>query len=425
MTDLSLYLHIPFCVRKCAYCDFLSAPADEAARAAYADALCREIRACAQEDRSAAEPEGPLRVVSIFLGGGTPSLLTAAQIGRILDTAREAYPVAPDAEITMEANPGTVTEASLTGYRACGVDRLSLGVQSFSEKELKVLGRIHTPREACEAYEAARRAGFGNINLDLISGLPGQRLPDWIRTLERAASLGPEHISAYSLILEEGTPLLGAVVREEAAGEDGRTGVRVGTDVLWLPEEDEERAMYHETARVLALSGYARYEISNYARSGFESVHNNGYWTGRLYRGCGLGAASLLKRDGKYIRTSGTRSLTEYLDVWSGTAEDAGGPIERPEHAGGPAERPGRYAGQTVLSERDRQEEFFFLGLRRMEGVSRSAFERLFGPDAWSAFAAQIGRHVRLGTLQSDGDRLRLTERGIDVSNTVFSDLMR
>ena len=231
MKNLSLYLHIPFCVRKCRYCDFLSGPADEAARQRYAKALCAEIRAAGEFCR---EKE---TVTTVYLGGGTPSVLTPVQIGKILDTVRECFSLEENAEITMEINPGTVTEEDLRSLRAAGINRLSVGVQSFRDDELKLLGRIHTAEEAKDVMRAARRAGFSNLSLDLISALPGQKLEDFIFNLEEAAALRPEHISVYSLILEEGTPL--ARMAQEG-------------QLPPLPGDELDREMYHETAKILA-----------------------------------------------------------------------------------------------------------------------------------------------------------------------------
>ena len=261
MQPLELYIHIPFCVKKCAYCDFLSGPAGEKEKEEYVKMLVDEIRNCPDTVQN-------YRVISIFFGGGTPSLLTGEQIGRLMDTVREIFTLDEDAEITMEMNPGTVTEEKLRKYRQAGVNRLSIGLQSVNDEELRLLGRIHTYEEFREAYHLARANGFSNINVDLISAIPGQTVESWRRTLEQVMALSPEHISAYSLILEEGTTFYKKYVEDEA-----KEGPK-------LPDEDAEREMYHRTREFLKDRGYERYEISNYARPGMECRHNLGYWTG-------------------------------------------------------------------------------------------------------------------------------------------------
>ena len=269
---LELYIHIPFCVKKCDYCDFLSAPADRRMQKAYVDALLREIQGYGHpEGKNAAFPT----VSSVFIGGGTPSILEGSDIGRIMDQARENFRISPDAEITIETNPGTLTAKKLQAYRNAGINRLSLGLQSADERELRVLGRIHTYEEFLESYRLARQAGFSNINVDLMFAIPGQTCEGWLRNLRTVAELEPEHISAYSLIVEEGTPFAD---RE-----------------LDLPDEDTEYRMYEDTAAVLAEYGYRQYEISNYAKPGYSCRHNIGYWNRTQYLGLGLGAASLIR----------------------------------------------------------------------------------------------------------------------------------
>ena len=238
---VSLYLHFPFCERKCRYCDFLSGPAGEETREEYIDLLCREIELRAGE--TLVTDKGAEVVDTIFIGGGTPSLMTPAQAARVMDTIRCCYHVLTDAEISMEVNPGTVDPDKLRGFKAAGIGRLSVGMQSFDDSELRLLGRIHTAAQARETFFAAREAGFNNINLDLMSALPGQNIETWSHTLEAAVSLGPEHISAYSLIIEEGTPL--AALLDAGKLPD-------------LPSEEEDRRMYHFTKQFLASKGYRR-----------------------------------------------------------------------------------------------------------------------------------------------------------------------
>ncbi len=392
LPPLSLYLHIPFCIQKCLYCDFLSAPAGEETRQAYVEALCREITAAAvqmaEEGKSGTGAQE--RVVdTIFIGGGTPSLLKPSQAEQIMDSLRRSFSILPEAEISMEANPGTVTRESLQAYRDLGLNRLSLGVQSLADEELKALGRIHTAREAREAYELARACGFSNINIDLMSALPGQTKESYQETLEEVCRWQPEHISAYSLILEEGTPFY--------------------TMELSLPEEDAERWMYHKTKEVLAVHGYERYEISNYARKkdtagAGEGLwlcrHNKGYWTGHDYLGLGLGSSSLID----HVRFSNTRVLADYLSD---------------------AERPARIREEIhALSLQEQMEEFMFLGLRLTEGVSEADFRQRFGQEIETVYGEVLAGHVKQGLLQRRDGRIYLTDFGMDVSNRVMADYL-
>lgn len=269
MRDLSIYIHIPFCVRKCLYCDFLSGPACDGDIESYVNLLVREIK-----EQSIFY--GDHKVVSIFFGGGTPSLLSSRETGRILEQIREGFLFAEDVEITIECNPGTVTAEKLESYITYGINRLSIGLQSTDDGELARIGRIHDYGCFLETYRLAREAGFHNINIDLMAGLPGQSLASYRKTLERVTALSPEHISAYSLILEEGTPLY------------------VNQKSYTFPNEDEDREMYGLTAEVLGEAGFHRYEISNYARDGKECRHNKVYWRRGDYVGFGPGASSMV-----------------------------------------------------------------------------------------------------------------------------------
>lgn len=377
MKPLEIYVHIPFCMKKCNYCDFLSFPAEEKKRETYVEALLHEILAA---------PEGDYQGVTVFFGGGTPSLLGEGPIRRILDALKKRFGLAEGAEITLEANPGTLDAGKLAGYRAAGVNRLSLGLQSADNRELALLGRIHDFRMFEESYRLAREAGFTNINLDLMCALPGQTPESWEKTLRTAAGFGPEHISAYSLILEEGTRFY-----EWFGG--GKS------EILPLPSEETERAMYRRTEEILRDFGYERYEISNYARPGMVCRHNEGYWTGAAYLGLGLGASSYV--DG--ARFANTASLERYLTL-------AGRPEELREDV-------------CCLTKEEKQEEFFFLGLRRMAGVSREEYRRRFGED-WFPYEAKMRRLVKMGFLEETKEGIRLTADGIDVSNAVFAELL-
>lgn len=399
VAGLELYLHIPFCVRKCRYCDFLSFSAEGDIRRRYVEKLQEEIRACGK--RSGMERRS---VSSVFIGGGTPSLLEPGQIEELLGTVRESFVLDKNAEITMEANPG-VWEAGAAGrFRRAGVNRLSLGLQSVHERELKSLGRIHTYEEFLTCFQEAREQGFSNINVDLMSALPGQSEESWRDTLARTAALEPEHISAYSLIIEEGTPfyeLYGAMSEDlENYGEfeaipAGRRARYEG--MTRLPGEEADRRMYHWTKFFLAEQGYQRYEISNYARPGFACRHNCGYWTGTEYLGLGLGASSLLEQR----RFRVTKNLETYLEM----ALDGFFSGEQ-------------YREVSRLSCREQMEEFMFLGLRMTAGVFGRDFETRFGCSLESVYGKQILELKREGLLAEGAEkRIFLTEYGLDVSN--------
>ena len=396
---VSLYLHFPFCERKCRYCDFLSGPAGEETREEYIELLCREIEMRAHE--MTAQDENAAAVDTIFIGGGTPSLMTPAQAAHVMKTIRSFYPVLPDAEISMEVNPGTVNPEKLRGFKAAGIGRLSIGVQSFDDSELQLLGRIHTAAEVRETFLAAREARFANINLDLMSALPGQNIETWSHTLEEAVSLGPEHISAYSLIIEEGTPL--ASLLDAGKLPD-------------LPSEEEDRRMYHFTKQFLASKGYRRYEISNYAREGYECRHNCGYWTGHEYLGMGLGASSYLGGE----RFKNPDQMDDYRSAVMSTNGHNFAETMRRE--------------RQTLTQKDCMEEFMFLGLRMTDGVSEKEFEKRFGVKVEDVFGSVIHRHLDQKVIcrtpenpnesPNDGTdvRISLTEYGLDVANYVMAD---
>jgi len=395
LKNLSIYIHIPFCVRKCLYCDFLSAPAHDGGMENYVNLLLREI-----EEQSIFY--GDHRVVSIFLGGGTPSLLPAGETGRILERVRDRFAVAEDAEITIECNPGTVTAEKLANYITHGINRLSIGLQSTEDEELKRIGRIHDYDTFLETYRRAREAGFGNINIDLMAGLPGQSIESYRKTLERVVSLAPEHISAYSLILEEGTPLY------------------VNRKSYTFPDEDEDREMYELTEKVLGQAGFWRYEISNYAREGRECRHNMVYWRRGDYAGFGLGASSMVGNV-RWKNPDGQADYEAYVERMTAVDESRGVYSEETQ-----AERAARMtiAGACEvqpLTVQEQMEEFMFLGLRLTEGVDLGEFRQYFGKSADEIYGKQIRTFTGQRLMEREGERLRLTPRGIDVSNTVFA----
>lgn len=382
--ELEIYIHIPFCVRKCAYCDFLSFAAPAEIRERYVEALLCEIRQSAQR-----EELGGHRVSSVFFGGGTPSLLPGEEIGRILGAVRRGFSVAEDAEITVECNPGTLDAGKLSSYIKAGVNRLSIGLQSAQDAELRALGRIHTWEEFLQSFSLARQAGFSDLNVDLMSALPGQSAAAWEDTLTRVLALRPEHISAYSLIIEEGTPFY-----EHYGAEAARRDA--GEECVLLPSEEEERRMYERTEELLAAAGYHRYEISNYSLPGYECRHNSGYWLRREYRGFGLGAASLIGN----MRFSDTEELDQYL---------AG------DFCGAPAQR---------LTKKEQMEETMFLGLRLCRGVCEETFAREFGVSLQSVYGEVLARLEKQGLLLRRDGRVFLTKRGIDISNYVMAQFL-
>lgn len=420
--ELELYLHIPFCIQKCKYCDFLSMPADEAIRGRYVDMLLEELKEKASDCKS-------YQATTVFLGGGTPSLLSEAQIARIMDALQEHFSFAPDVEITMECNPGTLDRQKLSSCQKSGINRLSIGLQSAIGRELELLGRIHTFQQFIENYALARELGFKNINVDLISGLPKQTIRDWEYTLERTLDLEPEHISAYSLIVEPGTSFF------EIYGEDEQRREQ-GGHPKYLPEEETERDMYLRTKALLQEKGYRRYEISNYAKPGKECRHNIGYWRRTPYLGLGLGSASLLEE----TRFSNPSSLKEYL---KGNYIHLGSVLEKSPSLGrtgiapiqGQQERTqetqeGAFCAQGTqetqeegifkLTKHQQMEEFMFLGLRMADGISKHAFRANFGVDLEEIYRKPLQEFQSQGLLVQQGDTVSLTEAGIAVSNYVL-----
>ena len=338
-------------------------------------------------------------VTSIFLGGGTPSLLPPKFIEELFAVLYGCFSIEEDAEITIEANPGTLTMEKLEVYQESGINRLSLGLQSADDQELRVLGRIHTFDDFLKSYQRARQAGFTNISVDLMSALPGQDVHSWKNTLRKVIMLKPEHISAYSLIVEEGTPFYSKY------GQDDAVRMR-GGHPKYLPEEEQERNMYQRTRELLESHGYRRYEISNYAKKGRECRHNIGYWQGVPYLGLGLGSASLMG----HMRFSNTDCLERYLEGEFPSLEA----ILRKEPDILEKE------GVVVLDRVQRMEEFMFLGLRMMEGVSKKLFHGRFAVRMEEAYQKELRKFQQEGLLVDGRDKVCLTEEGIAVSNYVL-----
>ncbi len=378
---LELYIHIPFCAQKCDYCDFLSGRAALSVQRLYVERLIEEI-AC----QSAHYPG--YTVVSVFLGGGTPSLLEPKQLLDIMNQVKKHFRLTEDAEVTMEANPGTVTMEKLQACREGGINRISIGLQSADDKELKKLGRIHTYDEFLKTFQRVRQAGFANVNIDLMSALPGQTLASWKTTLKNVTMLKPEHISAYSLIIEEGTPFYD----------------RYHDHPELLPDENEEREMYYLTKQFLHSHGFERYEISNYAKPGYECRHNTGYWIGTEYLGLGLGASSYIQG----FRFCNEKDLGAYcrLKMQQEDVDD--------------------YLHKEIvrLTEKEKMEEFMFLGMRLIRGVSEKEFEKRFGIGLRDVYGNVLDRLLKNRLIVAEEPYVRLSEFGIDISNYVLSEFL-
>ena len=391
--ELSLYIHIPFCVRKCGYCDFLSAPADEKARDRYVQALLMEI------ERYQGTETADRKIKTLYIGGGTPSILSVDQLDCIMQKIKYTFNFCDDIEASMEMNPGTASKEKCRALYQMGINRLSIGLQSTNDMELKTLGRIHSYEDFINTYTWCREAGFQNINVDLMAALPYQIVESYTTGLRKIIRLAPEHISAYSLILEEGTPFY----------------QKYNSGCYPLPDEEQERLMYRETEQILAQAGYERYEISNYAKKGYACRHNLVYWQGGDYLGLGLGSSSYM--DG--VRFHNTTDFNTYVNQ-SAYVED-----------------------REELSVQAKMEEFMFLGLRVMAGVSGTEFEKRFGKTMEDVYGDVLRKHEEEGLLQIERkedrkeaaaaepakgktniEKVMLTTNGVDVSNYVFADFL-
>lgn len=401
MKNLELYIHIPFCMKKCAYCDFLSFSCDERTQLAYADALIREI-----------EFYGPKMkdyfVSTIFIGGGTPTWLNEDKLVEILDTIDTYFNISPDAEVTIECNPGTVTAVKLEKYRKAGINRLSIGLQSADDEELALLGRIHTYDKFLKTYELALNAGFRNINVDLISGIPYQTAEKFLHTLQKVVLLKPQHISVYSLIIEKGTPFYEAYKSDAAKQEAG-----METEIL--PTEDEVYRIIKTTQQYLQKAGYEQYEISNFAKPGFACDHNIGYWTRENYLGLGLGAASLMEN----VRYTNTTDLEEYIDGAKQISQ-----LSFEQEGGGFAKGTNMHIAADVVSRKAQMEEFMFLGLRMKRGVTRAKFEENFGISIDGIYKPVLDYLKEQGLLEISAGNIVLTEQGLDLSNYALAQFL-
>jgi len=383
----SVYVHIPFCRAKCAYCDFNSYARQERLIPEYVEALLREATFWAETGAVGS-------VETLYFGGGTPSLLPAAEAERLLAGLRRLFTVADDAEITFEANPESASLDHLRALRRIGVNRLSLGVQSLDDGELRLLGRIHDAATAEEAFRAAREAGFDAVNLDLIFGLPDQSLPAWRRSLERAVELAPEHLSLYALTLEEGTPLARRIAEGKCAE----------------PDADAQAEMYDRSSERLADAGYEQYEISNWAKIGHQCRHNLTYWRCEPYLGLGAGAHSYLD-DWRFANVKSPRRYVSAVERLDGirACDSMDAPAKLPH-----VESAERLDTATALA------DALILGLRLNDGVSPASLSRRFGVDVGERYRDEIAYLTDVGLLASVDGRMRLTARGRLLGNEVF-----
>ena len=438
--NLQLYLHIPFCIKKCDYCDFLSFPIGEdeeewskretldgesevnptlmqgqlpsvnkKVRKQYIKALVNEIQSVQDKFKD-------YKVNTIFMGGGTPSILSCKEMNEIFSALQNSFTIDKNAEITIEANPGTVTQENVTTWKEIGINRVSIGLQSAKDEELKLLGRIHTFKQFKETFSLLRENGFSNINVDLISGVPGQTIESYMETLNKVIELNPEHISAYGLIVEEGTKF-GEIYREcdrkdvNGSGDERGLGelcsLKHGGDLMKkgltpdLPSEETERQMYKATKKQLEQYGYHRYEISNYAKEGYECKHNLGYWERVDYLGLGLGAASLIGN----VRFHQVNHLEQYMEKFTFAKES------QPEDI-------------MILNEKEQMEEFMFLGLRKTKGISKTQFYEKFERSIDGVYGRVLMELEKESLIEMNDDEIKLTEKGIDISNVVFAEFI-
>lgn len=373
-----IYIHIPFCVRKCFYCDFVSGIGNQDTMRQYQSALLNEIESTVIDET----------VDSVFLGGGTPSVYPVVYIEEIMNKLSERYALNPaDAEITIECNPGTLTDDKLAAYKAVGINRISIGLQSANDYELNILGRIHTYEEFRQSYDMVRKTGFENINVDIMSAIPNQSLNSYQETVEKVVRLEPEHISAYSLIIEEGT----VFTHQYGSGTKGEKE---------LPDEDTDREMYHWTKDYLSQNGYERYEISNYAKAGKACRHNLKYWSRDNYYGFGIAASSLADN----VRYTNTGNIEEYLSYHGETA-----------HIRAVTEK---------IDIKGQMEEYMFLGLRKMQGICIEEFYQMFHTDMHQIYGVVLNKMCENGLMDCRDGYYRLSERGIDVSNMVLCEFL-
>lgn len=374
MKNIGIYIHIPFCASKCLYCDFNSWAGKEGLMPEYFKALTREIKDCPEK----------ANVSSIFIGGGTPSVVDQGYIGEIMEKLCDKFTIAADAEITIESNPGTLNRDKLRAYKSYGINRLSMGLQSTEDRLLKIIGRRHSFQDFLNNYNDAVKCGFTNINADLMFSLPDQSLTDWDNSLKIISELGLQHISCYSLIIEEGTPFY-------KLNEEGK---------LNIPSEELDREMYQHAKDFLQSEGYSHYEISNFAKPGYECRHNILYWKAREYIGFGAGAHSYLK-DYRYSNVIGIEDYIRLKSEGSSTIE-----------------------GKEFISKKESMAEYMILGLRLIGGVDRAEFFDRYEVKVDDVYGDIIERFIRQGLLYSEGNKIALTDKGLDLANVVMEEFL-
>lgn len=388
MKDIGIYVHIPFCKHKCYYCDFISYANKESLVERYINVLIREITDVATGNRLDYENgiDELFNVNTIYVGGGTPSFIESKYIVNIISTIKEYFKINENAEITLEVNPGTVNENKLKDYFNAGVNRLSIGLQATNDSLLKEIGRIHTYEEFLNTYKLARKIGFKNINADLMIGLPKQTIEDVEKAVNDLIKLGLEHISVYSLILEEGT-----VLEEQ---------IRSGK--LKLPEDEKEREMYWKVKSILEANGYIHYEISNFAKKGYESQHNLDCWRQKEYVGFGVAAHSYTND----VRYSNIENLEEYIENYENDKLEE------------------TFIFNEKLTHNMKVKEYMMLGLRKLNGVSIQEFKEKFAANPIYVFKNELEKLVNEDLLEIDGDYIRLTKRGLDLANLVWEEFV-
>ena len=385
--ELGIYVHIPFCKRKCKYCDFVSFENHDEFFKKYIDKVVEEIDYCFQKESSKynelnLEVLSQRKVNTIYFGGGTPSIINEKYIGQILEKLKEKFDICSDAEITIEINPGTINKEKIEYYKSIGINRLSIGLQSAEDRLLSLIGRIHTYEEFLDAYKLARDCGFENINVDLMLALPTQTMDELVQSLIKVINLSPEHISLYSLILEEGTEL-------EKEINEGK---------LSIVSDELERKMYWKTKKMLEKNKYAQYEISNFSKKGYESKHNMNCWNQNEYIGFGVAAHSYIND----IRFSNECDFDKYL---SESFDEIFSINEK----------------QTI---EDKVKEYMMLGFRKIDGIKISKFEEKFGINPLLAFRFEIEKMVKQDLIEIDLDNIKLTQKGLDFANTVFEEFV-
>jgi len=382
MKEIGIYVHIPFCIRKCKYCDFVSYENKEIKPNEYIEALKKSI----DDVQKYINLEENIAINTIYFGGGTPSSVNSKLIVNILNTIKDKFNVLPNPEITIEINPGTVNLEKLEDYKKSGFNRISIGLQSANNEILKTIGRIHTYSEFENTYKLAKKIGFNNINVDLMLALPNQSLEDLVASLKKVIDLKPNHISLYSLILEENTEL----EKEIKSGK------------LELPKEEIERIMYHKTKKILEKNGYEHYEISNFAKKGFESKHNLNCWNQKEYLGFGLASSSYYNKKRftnitnleKYIKNIKEEKYSENIEI------------------------------NEIQKREDTLKEYMMLGFRKIKGISISEFENKFQINPLFYFRFEISKLVDEGLIKVDLDNIKLTTKGLDFANIVFEEFI-